>query len=43
VANYPGSAVLSAILKLVELLVYQSMNGDLKNLISVEQHGFVAD
>jgi Reverse transcriptase (RNA-dependent DNA polymerase) len=41
VANYRGIAILSAIPKLFELLVYRSMYDDLRQLISVNQHGFV--
>jgi hypothetical protein len=41
VANYRGDAVLSAIPKFFELLVYLGMYEDLKNLISAEQHSLV--
>jgi hypothetical protein len=34
-------AILSAIPKRFELLVYRTMYDDLKNLISVKQHGFM--
>jgi hypothetical protein len=34
-------AILSAIPKRLELLVYRTMYDDLKNLISVNQHGFI--
>jgi hypothetical protein len=39
VADYRWVAILSAIPKRFELLVYRIMYEDLKNLISVNQHG----
>jgi hypothetical protein len=41
VEDYRGVAILSAIPKRFELLVYRTMYEDLKNLISVNQHGFM--
>jgi hypothetical protein len=41
VEDYRGVAILSAIPKCFELLVYRTMYDDLKNLISVNQHGFM--
>jgi hypothetical protein len=41
VEDYRGLAILSAIPKRFELLVYRTMYDDLKNLISVNQHGFM--
>jgi hypothetical protein len=41
VENYRGVAILSAIPKRFELLVYRTMYGDLTNLIPVNQHGFM--
>jgi hypothetical protein len=41
VENNRGVAILSAIPKRFELLVYRTMYEDLKNLISVNQHGFL--
>jgi Reverse transcriptase (RNA-dependent DNA polymerase)/Endonuclease-reverse transcriptase len=41
VEDYRGVAILSAIPKRFELLVYRTMYDDLKNLISVNQHGFM--
>jgi hypothetical protein len=38
--DYRRVAILSAILKRFELLVYRTMYDDLKNLISVNQHSF---
>jgi hypothetical protein len=39
--NYRGIAILSAIAKLVELLICRSMYEDLRSLISENQHGFM--
>jgi hypothetical protein len=36
-----GVAILSAIPRRFELLVYRTMYEDLKNLVSVNQHGFM--
>jgi hypothetical protein len=41
VEDYRGVAILSAIPKLFELLVYRGMYNDLKNLMSINQHGFM--
>jgi hypothetical protein len=41
VEDYHEVAILSAIPKRFELLVYRTMYDDLKNLISVNQHGFM--
>jgi hypothetical protein len=41
VEDYRGVAILSAIPKRFELLVYRTMYDDLKNLISVNQLGFM--
>jgi hypothetical protein len=41
VEDYCGVSILSAIPKRFELLVYRTMYDDLKNLISVNQHGFM--
>jgi hypothetical protein len=41
VEDYCEVAILSAIPKRFELLVYRTMYNDLKNLISVNQHGFM--
>jgi hypothetical protein len=41
VEDYRGVAILSEIPKRFELLVCRTMYDDLKNLISVNQHGFV--
>jgi hypothetical protein len=41
VEDYRDVAMLSAITKRVELLVYRTMYKDLKNLISVNKHGFM--
>jgi hypothetical protein len=41
VEDYRGVAILSAIPKRFELLIYRTMYDDLKNLISVKQHGFM--
>jgi hypothetical protein len=41
VEDYRGVAILSAIPKRFELLVYRGMYNDLKNLISINQHGFL--
>jgi hypothetical protein len=41
VVDYRGVAILSAISKHFELLVYRTMYDDLKNLISVNHHGFL--
>jgi hypothetical protein len=41
VEDYRWAAILSAIPKCFELLVYRTMYDDLKNLISVNQHGFM--
>jgi hypothetical protein len=38
---YRGLAILSAIPKRFELLVYRGMFNDLKNLITINQHGFM--
>jgi hypothetical protein len=43
VEDYRGVAILSAIPKRVELLVYRTMYDDLKNLKSVNQHGELID
>jgi hypothetical protein len=40
VEDYRGVAILSAIPKRFELLVYRTMYDDLKNLKSFNQHGF---
>jgi hypothetical protein len=42
VEDYRGVAILSAIPKRFELLVDRGMYNDLKNLISINQHGFMA-
>jgi hypothetical protein len=39
--NYRGIAILSAIAKLFELLIYKNMYKDLQRLISENQHGYV--
>jgi hypothetical protein len=39
VEDYRDVAILSAIPKRFELLVYKGMNNDLKNLMSINQHG----
>jgi hypothetical protein len=39
--DYRGVAILSAIPKRLELLVYRTVYDDLKNLISDNQHGFM--
>jgi hypothetical protein len=41
VEDYRGVAILSAIPKRFELLVYRGMHNDLKNLMSINQHGFM--
>jgi hypothetical protein len=41
VEDYRWVAILSAIPKRVELLVYRTMYNDLKKLISVTQHSFM--
>jgi hypothetical protein len=41
VEDYREMAILSAIPKRFELLVYRTMYNDLKNLIFVNQHGFI--
>jgi hypothetical protein len=41
VTNYGGIAILSAIAKLFELLIYKNMYKDLQRLISENQHGYV--
>jgi hypothetical protein len=41
VEDYRGVVILSALLKRFELLVYRTMYEDLKNLICVNQHGFM--
>jgi hypothetical protein len=41
VEDYRGVAILSAIPKRFELLVYRGMYSDLKNLMSINQHGFM--
>jgi hypothetical protein len=41
VEDYRGVAILPAILKRFELLVYRVMYNDLKNLMSINQHGFM--
>jgi hypothetical protein len=41
VDDYPGVAILFAIPKRFELLVYRGMYNDLKKLISTNQHGFM--
>jgi hypothetical protein len=41
VDDYRGMAILSAIPKRFELLVFRTMYDDLKNLISVNQHGIM--
>jgi hypothetical protein len=41
VEDYRGVAILSAISKRFELLVYRTMYDNLKNSISVNQHGFM--
>jgi hypothetical protein len=41
VEDYRGVAILSAIPKRFELLVYRTMYDDLKNLKSFNQHGFM--
>jgi hypothetical protein len=41
VEDYRGVAMLSAIPKYFELLVYRGMYNDLKNLMSINQHGFM--
>jgi hypothetical protein len=40
VEDYRGVAILSAIPKRFELLVYRTLYEDLKNLISMNQHSF---
>jgi hypothetical protein len=39
--DYRGVAILSAILERFELLFYRGMYKDLKNLMSINQHGFM--
>jgi hypothetical protein len=39
--DYRGVAIISAISKRFELLVYRGMYSDLKNLMSINQHGFM--
>jgi hypothetical protein len=41
VEDYRGVAISSAIPKRFESLVYRTVYDDLKNLISVNQHGFM--
>jgi hypothetical protein len=41
VEDYRSVAILSAIPKRLELLVYRGMYNDLKNLMSINQHGFM--
>jgi histidyl-tRNA synthetase len=41
VEDYRGVAILSAILKRFQLLIYRIKYNDLTNLISVNQHGFM--
>jgi hypothetical protein len=41
VEDYRGVAILSAIPKRFELLVYRGMYNDLKNLMSINQYGFI--
>jgi hypothetical protein len=41
VEEYHGIAILSAIPKRFELLVYRGMYNNLKNLMSINQHGFM--
>jgi hypothetical protein len=41
VEDYRGVVILSAIPKRFELLVYREMYNDLKNLMSINQHGFM--
>jgi hypothetical protein len=41
VEDYRGVAILSAIPKRFELLVYRGMYNDLKNLMSINQHDFM--
>jgi hypothetical protein len=41
VEDYRGVAILSEIPKRFELLVYTEMYNDLKNLMSINQHGFM--
>jgi hypothetical protein len=41
VEDFRGVAILSAIPKHFELLVYREMYNDLKNLVSINQHGFI--
>jgi hypothetical protein len=43
VEDYRGMAILSAIPKGFELLVYRGMYNDLKNLMSINQHGELID
>jgi hypothetical protein len=43
IEDFRGLAILTAILKCFELLVYRTMYEDLNNLISVNQHGFMKD
>jgi hypothetical protein len=41
VEDYRGVAILSAVPKRIELLVYRGMYNDLKNLMSINQHSFM--
>jgi hypothetical protein len=41
VEDYRDVAILSAIPKRLKLLVYRGMYNDLKNLMSINQHGFM--
>jgi hypothetical protein len=41
VEDHSGVAILSAIPKRFELLVYRGIYNDLKNLLSINQHGFM--
>jgi hypothetical protein len=41
IEDYRGVAILAAIPKRLELLVYRGMYNDLKNLMSINQHGFM--
>jgi hypothetical protein len=43
VEDYRGMAILSAIPKRFELLVYRGMYNELKNLLSINQHGFMGN
>jgi hypothetical protein len=41
VEDYRGVTIISAVSKRFELLVYRGMYNDLKNLMSINQHGFM--